>query len=99
MNLSAGEFADNVATLLGVDVLDEGSACPLCAAPLDARCAHCLSCMSRGEATLVQNAIRDVLYDYSARGGLRPMLEAAGLLEVPGAREVRQAADEHRPAD
>jgi len=99
MNISACEFADNVATLLGVDVLDEGSACPLCAAPLDAKGTHCLSCMSGGDATFVHNAIRDVFYDYSARGGLRPELEAAGLLDDPGAREARQAADEHRPAD
>ena len=99
MNLSAGEFADNVATLLGVDVLDEGNACPLCAAPLDAKGTHCLSCRSGGDATLVHNAIRDVFYDYSARGGLRPALEAAGLLGDPGARESRQAADERRPTD
>jgi hypothetical protein len=80
MNLSAGEFATNVAGRLGVDVMDAGTPCQMCGAMLDAEGMHCLSCMAGGDAVLEHNAARDVIFDYCERAGLRPKLEAPGLL-------------------
>ena len=94
MQLSPSQFADNVALRLGVDVLEEGLVCPMCAMPLDAKGIHCLSCMGGGETTDTHNCIRDVFEDYCHRGGLRPVSEARGLLQ-----EDPQARDERRPAD
>jgi hypothetical protein len=81
-NLSAGEFATNVACRLGVDVMDAGRPCQMCGAILDSQGIHCQSCMAGGDAVLEHNAVRDVLFDYCERKGLRPTLEATGLLKA-----------------
>ena len=94
MQLSTNEFATNVACLLGVDVLEGDTPCPMCGSALDVYGIHPLSCMCGGDQTYEHNAVRDVIYDYSERGLLGPALEKPHLLvgiDGPSSRE--------RPAD
>ena len=70
MQLSASEFATNVACLLGVDVVEGGALCSLCGTAMESSGNHALSCMCGGDQTLEHNTIRDVFYTYCERGGL-----------------------------
>ena len=69
-----------MACLLGVDVLEKDTPCPMCGSALDVYGMHPLSCMCGGDQTYEHNAVRDVFYDYSERGLLGPALEKPHLL-------------------
>ncbi len=94
MQVSASEFATNVACLLGVDVLEGDTPCSFCGVALDVAGLHALSCTCGGDQTYDHNAVRDVIYDYCERGMLGPALGKSHLLGDRGAGSSRE-----RPAD
>ena len=92
--LSNCEFTHEVAGRLGVDVCDGGFSCNFCGITMDSRACHAASCMAGGDHTLAHNMLRDVVYDYSRRGLLRPESEASGLLsQLPVPEHGRRPAD------
>ncbi len=93
-NLSRGEFATTVARRLGVDVMGADSPCGFCGQLLDPGGLHCLSCMAGGDATSQHNAVRDVYFDFSERGGLKPLSEAPRVLQ-----DLFRGDSRRRPAD
>ena len=78
--LTPSEFVNTVSRRLGVDVMDSGMPCCFCGHHLDAQGSHCLSCMAGGEATTLQNGVRDVYFDFCERAGLKPISEAPNIL-------------------
>ena len=93
-NLSSSEFATVVACQLGVDVMEGGSSCCFCGQLLDCKGRHAWSCMAGGDTVATHNEVRDIVFDYCRRGGLRPDLEAARLLSDSTLPDGRR-----RPAD
>lgn len=92
--LTNAVFRDSVALQLGVDVNEEVVPCPFCATLCDLRGRHPLSCMAGGDHDLLHNEVRDEVFSWCQRAGLRPELEKSGLLHGISLPEGRR-----RPAD
>ena len=65
---------------LGVPDAEEDTWCPMCDAVLDIHGHHAGMCVAGGERTLRHNAVRDVVFAWAQRAGLRPEKERSGLL-------------------
>ena len=75
----------------------EDTWCPTCDAVLDTRSHHAAVCLAGGERTQRHHAVRDLMFSWAERAGLRPDTEKPGSL-------LPQHLDDHRssqrrPAD
>ena len=73
--------------------------CPLCDAVLDCHSYHDGMCAAGGERTQRHHAVRDLVYDWCKRGGLRPERERPGLLLPTTPEDVTNNTSGRRPAD
>ena len=95
-NMSSDTLLSNVAVLdslslrLGLETLTSGGHCPFCHQAMDSLGHHSMTCMAGGARTRMHYTLRDSIYAVAERAGMRPRLEAAGLL--PNA-EGRRPAD------
>ena len=88
--LSNRALSHAVALRLQVDIFEGDARCPLCHMPMDRLGRHAMSCKAGGDTVQRHNAVRNLVFKAAVRGGLRPVLEAPGLLGPPGSE---------RPAD
>ena len=98
--IDAPLFQVAVKRRLRAPVFGEDGFCPCCGQVLDKWGDHALVCPCGGDRTIRHNAIRDVCYEETSRGGLRPEREKAGLLPgrpdldgLPAVNSLRRPAD------
>ena len=90
-----GQFTLALSFRMGLPVCQhEPGACRLCTLPRDQWGARDLSCTSGGDVTHRHNAVRDLVYEFSRRAHVEPILEKAGVLADPAVVvELRRPAD------
>jgi hypothetical protein len=82
-NLTNAEVQYGVGRRLGIELCEE-CPCPFCLGVMDRWGAHCESCMSGGDKTVIHNAVRDDIYGHSKRAHAAPQLEASGVCRLLG---------------
>ena len=92
-------FVAEVRARLRVAEADNDAWCPLCDAVLDCHGYHAGMCAAGGERTQRHHAVRDLVYEWCKRGGLRPERERPGLLLPNHPEDVANNAAGRRPAD
>lgn len=91
-------FVSELRVRLQIPDADGDTLCPLCDGVLDHHSHHASMCAAGGERTQRHNAVRDLVYEWAQRGGLRPERERPGLLLPHAPDEVNNLA-RRRPAD
>ena len=84
---------------LRVAEADNDTWCPLYDAVLDCHSHRASMCAAGGERTQRHHAVRDLVYEWCKRGGLRPERERPGLLLPTSPEDVTNNAAGRRPAD
>ena len=92
-------FVTEVRARLKIADADNDAWCPLCDAVLDCHSYHAGMCAAGGERTQRLHAIRDLVYDWCKRGGLRPERERPGLVLPTIPEDVTNNTSGCRPAD
>ena len=90
-------FVTELRYRLGMPDAADDQWCPQCNGILDSLSLHAGTCPAGGERTLRHHALRDIIYKWTKRAGLRPEREKAGLL-LPLRPEDR-GLERRRPAD
>ena len=90
-------FVAELRARLGIPGADQDAWCPRCDGILDVQNYHAGMCAAGGERTQRHHALRDLIFVWAERGGLRPERERPGLLLPQSPHDTSNSG--RRPAD